>query len=446
MEAARGMPSTRPRRHGPASPAATRKAHPGVLRHDEMVISAEGKFLLSCGCRRARRSRCRASSAPQDTSAAIQEVARRVPALDADHATSRSRRWSGSSTRPQPFKGMEINVVSETLDHPRVRIQDAGQGLQRDHRHQGRRTTSSRKATSSRSCRPRCSPDQNIYDGWINDSDLIGTHFRYGKTVVADRLDGRRREGRHLPDARRRRLHRQVLHDRAGRQALPAARPAVRQPLLVPLRLVRSAPICKDKFKAKYGYELGVPVNWSAYEDIADFFTNDVKEIDGVQDLRPHGLRQEGPVAGLAVHRCLAVDGRRRRQGHPERPAGRRMGHPHGGLPPGRLLASSRGGGTNGPAAVYALPEIHRLAEEVRAARGAGHDLLRGRPGAGARAHIAQQIFWYTAFTADIDQAGPAGDERRRHAEVAHGAVAARALLEEGHEARLPGRAAPGRS
>src|SRR3546814_10645265 len=37
----------------------------------------------------------------------------------------------------------------------------------------------------------------------------------------------------------------------------------------------------KDKFKAKYGYELGVPVNWTAYEDIANFFTNDVKTIDG---------------------------------------------------------------------------------------------------------------------------------------------------------------------
>ena len=37
----------------------------------------------------------------------------------------------------------------------------------------------------------------------------------------------------------------------------------------------------KEAFKKKYGYELGVPVNWSAYEDIAEFFTDDVKEIDG---------------------------------------------------------------------------------------------------------------------------------------------------------------------
>ena len=26
-----------------------------------------------------------------------------------------------------------------------------------------------------------------------------------------------------------------------------------------------------------------MPVNWSAYEDIAEFFTNDVKEVDGVK-------------------------------------------------------------------------------------------------------------------------------------------------------------------
>ena len=37
----------------------------------------------------------------------------------------------------------------------------------------------------------------------------------------------------------------------------------------------------KDGFRAKYGYELGVPLNWSAYEDIASCFSNDVKELDG---------------------------------------------------------------------------------------------------------------------------------------------------------------------
>ena len=72
--------------------------------------------------------------------------------------------------------------------------------------------------------------------------------------------------------------------------------------------------------------------------------------------------------------------------------------------------------------------QVYRLAAEVHAARSPGHDLLRGRPGAGA-GEIAQQMFWYTAFTADMVKPGIAGGERGRHAEVADGALAARRLL-----------------
>ncbi len=50
---------------------------------------------------------------------------------------------------------------------------------------------------------------KNIYDAYINDSDLIGTHFRYQQVVPLYRLDERRRQGRHRADARCRRLHRQ---------------------------------------------------------------------------------------------------------------------------------------------------------------------------------------------------------------------------------------------
>ena len=38
------------------------------------------------------------------------------------------------------------------------------------------------------------------------------------------------------------------------------------------------------------------------------------------------------------------------------------------GVPPGRLPRSTRGGDANGPAAVYALHQIHRVAEEIRPA------------------------------------------------------------------------------
>ena len=39
---------------------------------------------------------------------------------------------------------------------------------------------------------------KNVYDGWINDSDLIGTHFRYGQTVIlSDYMAG---EGKDVTD------------------------------------------------------------------------------------------------------------------------------------------------------------------------------------------------------------------------------------------------------
>jgi glycerol transport system substrate-binding protein len=36
-------------------------------------------------------------------------------------------------------------------------------------------------------------------------------------------------------------------------------------------------PYIMDQFEEIYGYPLGVPVNWDAYEDIANFFTNEVR-------------------------------------------------------------------------------------------------------------------------------------------------------------------------
>ena len=54
-------------------------------------------------------------------------------------------------------------------------------------------------------------------------------------------------------------------------------------------------PELQAQFKDLYGYDLGVPVNWSAYEDIAEFFSVHVQEIDGVRVYGPHGLRQACP-------------------------------------------------------------------------------------------------------------------------------------------------------
>src|SRR4051794_6946368 len=124
----------------------------------------------------------------------------------------------------------------------------------------------------------------------------------------------------------------------------------------------------------------------------------------------------------MAVHRCLAVDGRQRRQGHPERAAGRRMGHPHGRLPSGRLerrarrrgeeggsrregrrrvgRGAERGGTPNGRGGVYSTPKYLDWRKNYAPPQAQGMTFSESGP-VPAQGAIAQQIFWYTAFTAD---------------------------------------------
>jgi glycerol transport system substrate-binding protein len=106
-------------------------------------------------------------------------------------------------------------------------------------------------------------------------------------------------------------------------------------------------------FEAEYGYPLGVPVNWSAYEDIAEFFTGrDLShmghegEVYGNMD---YGKKRS--IARLALHRCVDVDGWHGRRWRAERlPVdewGIRVNE--NSQPVGSCVA--RGGATNGPAA-----------------------------------------------------------------------------------------------
>ena len=123
---------------------------------------------------------------------------------------------------------------------------------------------------------------KNLYDGWINDSDLIGTHWRYGYVVpLSDFMKG---EGKDVT------LPTLDVDDFMGKSFTTAPDGKLYQlpdQQFANLYWFRydwfNREDFKKKFKEIYGYELGVPVNWSAYEDIADFFTNDVKEIDGVR-------------------------------------------------------------------------------------------------------------------------------------------------------------------
>jgi hypothetical protein len=229
----------------------------------------------------------------------------------------------------KPFRGMEINVVSETIPTheyeskvlTKAFFEITGIKVTHDLIQEG--DVIEKLQTQMQS-------GKNVFDAYVNDSDLIGTHSRYGHVVPLDRLHGGRRQGRDPSHPGRRRLHGQIVHHRS-RTASSISCPTSSSPTSTGSAMTGSSGrTCKAQFKEKYGYELGVPVNWSAYEDIAEFFTEQVKEIDGKAGLRPHGLRQESARPGLALHRRLAFHGRRRRQGPAQRQAGRRMGHPGG--------------------------------------------------------------------------------------------------------------------
>ncbi len=64
---------------------------------------------------------------------------------------------------------------------------------------------------------------KSIYDGWISDSDLIGTHYRYGAILpLSDYMAGAGKELTN-PDPGSEGLHRHPVHHRARRQAVSAA-------------------------------------------------------------------------------------------------------------------------------------------------------------------------------------------------------------------------------
>ena len=138
----------------------------------------------------------------------------------------------------EPFKGMEINVLSEgipTHDYESKVLTKAFEeitGIKVNHQILG-------EGEVVQAVQTQMQTNRNLYDGYVNDSDLIGTHSRLQQTYnLTDMMAGDWKDVTN-PDARPRRLHRHQVHHRSRWQALPAARPAVRQPLLVPQGLVR---------------------------------------------------------------------------------------------------------------------------------------------------------------------------------------------------------------
>ena len=246
---------------------------------------------------------------------------------------------------------------------------------------------------------------KSIYDGWISDSDLIGTHYRYGAILpLSDYMNGAGKEYTNpgidvkdfigtkfttAPDGKLYQLPDQQFANLYWFRADWFARKDL-----------------QDKFKAKYGYDLGVPTNWSAYEDIANFFTNDVKELDGKKVFGHMDYGKKDPSLGWRfTDAWLSMAGSADKglpNGMPVDEWGIRVADDKC-TPVGASV--SRGGATNSPAAVYALTKYIDWMKKYAPPQAMGMTFSEAGP-VPAQGQVAQQIFWYTAFTADMTKKG----------------------------------------
>ena len=305
----------------------------------------------------------------------------------------------------KPFSGMEIKVVSETITTHEYESKvlapafTAITGIKITHDLIGEGDVVEKLQTQMQS-------GENIYDAYINDSDLIGTHWRYkqarsltgwmageGAAVTNPNLD---------------------LADFIGAKFTTAPDGQLYQlpdQQFANLYWFRydwfNDQKTKDDFKAKYGYDLGVPLNWSAYEDIAEFFTGrDMSYAGGPASawgnmdygkkdpslgwrytdawMSMAGMGDKGEPNGLPVDEWgIRVDENSR--------------------PVGSCVA--RGGATNDAAAVYAVTKAIEWLQKYTPPEAQGMTFGEAGP-VPAQGNIAQQMFWYTAFTADMVKEG----------------------------------------
>jgi len=320
-----------------------------------------------------------------------------------------------------PFKGMSIKVVSETIPTHEYESKTLTKAFEEI---TGIKVTHDliQEGDVIEKLQTQWQSGENIYDAYINDSDLIGTHMRYGFVVpLSDWMSG---EGKDVT------LPTLDIDDFIGKSFTTGPDGKLYQlpdQQFANLYWFRydwfQRADLKKKFKDKYGYELGVPVNWSAYEDIAEFFSNDVKEIDGTVVYGHNDYGKKAPDLGWRfTDAWLSMAGEGDKgvpNGKPVDEWGIRV---DGCTPVGASV--SRGGGTNSPAAKYALTKYMDWLRKYAPPGALGMDFYQYLPFL-AKGNVAQQIFWYTAFTATMVEPGPTvnadGTPKWRMAPSPHG-------------------------
>jgi glycerol transport system substrate-binding protein len=306
----------------------------------------------------------------------------------------------------QPFQGMEIKVVSETITTHEYESKvlapafTAITGIKITHDLIGEGDVVEKLQTQMQS-------GENIYDAYINDSDLIGTHWRYQQArSLTEWMAG---EGASVTNPGL------DLADFIGAKFTTAPDGQLYQlpdQQFANLYWFRydwfNDQKTKDDFKAKYGYDLGVPVNWSAYEDIAEFFTGRDMSYAGGPNTGVYGNMDYGkkdPSLGWrytdAWMSMAGMGDVGEPNGLPVDEWGIRVDE--NSRPVGSCVA--RGGATNDAAAVYAVTKAIEWLQKFTPPEAQGMTFGEAGP-VPAQGNIAQQMFWYTAFTADMVKPG----------------------------------------
>lgn len=302
----------------------------------------------------------------------------------------------------KPFRGMTINVVSETIATHEYESKVLAKAFEEI---TGIKVVHDliQEGDVVEKLQTQMQSDRNIYDAYINDSDLIGTHFRYGKVVpVSDMMAG---------DGREYTLPTLDLEDFIGLEFTTGPDGKLYQlpdQQFANLYWFRAdwfeRADLKAQFKKIYGYELGVPVNWSAYEDIAEFFSKHVKTIDGEPVYGHMDYGKKDPSLGWrftdAWFSMAGAGDKNLPNGLPVDEWGIRV---DGCSPVGSSV--ERGGATNGPAAVYATTKYVDWLRKYAPPEAQGMTFSEAGP-VPAQGGIAQQIFWYTAFTSSMTKEG----------------------------------------
>ena len=289
----------------------------------------------------------------------------------------------------QPFRGMEIKVVSETIPTHEYESKTLTKAFEEI---TGIKVTHDliQEGDVIEKLQIQMQSGKNVFDAYVNDSDLIGTHSRYGH--VQNLTDWMAGEGKDVT------LPTLDVDDFMGKSFTTGPDGKLYQlpdQQFANLYWFRydwfNREDFKKEFKKIYGYDLGVPVNWSAYDDIAEFFSEHVREIDGKAIYGHMDYGKKAPDLGWRfTDAWLSMAGAGSKglpNGKPVDEWGIRVDENN------RAVGSSvsRGGAANGPAAKYALRKYMEWLRKYAPPGALGMDFYQSLP-ALAKGNVAQQI------------------------------------------------------